>query len=208
MFKKPDRNRSTRIVPLTNLAAILIVPLTVACGDSGSREANRSTDPRETSAERDLGGLDSTQIRLNSPWSRNRTSNEPDPDAEPVRLTAVTTEELTDYDRVIFTFEERVPGYRLAFVAGGGGGCDGTEPAGDAPAHLAVEFEPAVSNNGGIPLVEDRDRETRFPTLVGTTQSCDDGRKVRWLLAMRGETDYRFLVMVGKPRLVVDLRHP
>ena len=209
MFKNPDRNRSTHIVPLTNLAAMLLVPLAVACGDPGSRDAKVSTeDPREMSAELDFGGLDSTEIRLNSPWSRNRVSNDPNPDAEPVRLTAVTTEELAGYDRAVFTFEERVPGYRLAFVTEGGGGCDGTEAVGGAPAHLAVEFERALSNDGGVPLVEDRDRRTRFPALVGATQSCDDGNKVRWLLATRGETDYRFLVMAGKPRLVVDLRHP
>ena len=93
-------------------------------------------------------------------------------------------------------------------MAEGGGGCDGTEAVGGAPAHLAVEFERAVSNDGGVPLVEDRDRNFRFSTLVGATQSCDDGKKVRWLLATRGETDFRFLVMAGKPRLIIDLQHP
>lgn len=158
--------------------------------------------------ESDYGDLDSTEIRLQAPWSRNRVSKAANPDAEPARLTAVSTETFPEYDRVVFTFEDRVPGYRLAFVAEGGGGCDGTEAVGGAPAHLAVEFERAVSNDGGVPLVEDRDRNFRFSTLVGATQSCDDGKKVRWLLATRGETDFRFLVMAGKPRLIIDLQHP
>ena len=209
MFKNPDRNRSTHIVTLANLAAILLVPLAIACGDSGSRDPNVSTeDPRDMLTELDFGGLDSSEIRLNSPWSLNRVSKDPNPDAEPARLTAVATEMLAGYDRVIFSFEDRIPGYRLAFVTEGGGGCDGTEAVGRAPAYLAVEFERAVSNDDGVPLVEDRDRTTGFPALVGATQSCDDGTRVRWLLATNAEMEYRFFVMAGKPRLVVDLRHP
>jgi len=183
--------------------------MTTACGDSRSRDSRASMENRQESlTESDYGDLDSTEIRLQAPWSRNRVSKAANPDAEPARLTAVSTETLEEYDRVVFTFEDRVPGYRLAFVTEGGGGCDGTETAGSAPAHLTVEFERAVSNDEGVPLVADRDRKTRFPTIVGATQSCDDGNKVRWLLATRGETDYRFLVMAGKPRLILDLQHP
>ena len=209
MFKNSDRNRSIRFGRLANLAAAVLVPLAVACGDSRSRDPGISTDdPIEMLGERDFGGLDSAEIRLNSPWSRNRVSRDPNPDAEPARLTAVSTETLTGYDRIIFTFEDRIPGYRLQFVTEGGGGCDGTEAAGGAPVHLAVEFERAHSNDGGVPQVEDLDRKTRFPALARATQSCDDGYRVRWLLAVSRETDYRFLVMAGKPRLVIDLRHP
>ena len=209
MFNRPDRIHTIRIATLANIAAIALVAMAAACGDSRSRDARASTeDPQESLTESDYGDLDSTEIRLLAPWSRNGVSKAPNQDAEPARLTAVSTERLAEYDRVVFTFEDRVPGYRLAFVTESGGGCDGTEAVGGAPAHLAVEFERAVSNDEGVPLVEDRDRKTRFPTLVGATQSCDDGNKVRWLLASRGETDYRFLVMAGKPRLILDLRHP
>ncbi len=209
MFNRPDRNHTIHIATLANIAAIALVAMAAACGDSRSRDFRGSTeDTQESLTESDYGDLDSTEIRLQAPWSRNRVSKAVTPDAEPARLTAVSTETLAEYDRVVFTFEDRVPGYRLAFVTDGGGGCAGTEAVGGAPAHLAVEFERAVSNDGGVPLVEDRDRKTRFPTLVGATQSCDDGGRVRWLLATRGETDYRFLVMAGKPRLILDLRHP
>lgn len=202
------RNRSTRTVVSPALAAIVLVLPAAACGDSGSRDSDPSEDPGEVWQEPGFGGLDSADIRLNLPWSRNRVTKDPNPDAEPARLTAVSTEELAEYDRVVFTFEERIPGYRLAFLTEGGGGCDGTEAAGDAPAHLSVEFERARSNDGGVPLVEDRDRRTGFPVLAGATQSCDEGGTVRWLLAAGGETDYRIVEMVDKPRLVVDLRHP
>lgn len=202
------RNRSTRTVVSPALAAIVLVLPAAACGDSGSRDSDPSEDPGEVWQEPGFGGLDSADVRLSLPWSRNRVTKDPNPDAEPARLTAVSTETLAEYDRVVFTFEERIPGYRLAFLTEGGGGCDGTEAVGGAPAHLSVEFERALSNDGGAPLVEDRDRRTGFPVLVGATQSCDEGSTVRWLLATGGETDYRIIEMVDKPRLVLDLRHP
>lgn len=209
-FNKFDRNCANPLASTTNLAAILLVPLALlACGESRSQDPYVSTDdPREELTELDFGDLDSTEIRLTSPWSRNRFSKDPNPDLEPARLVGVDGEELGGYDRVIFSFEDRIPGYRLAFVTEGGGGCDGAEAAGDAPAHLTVEFELALSNDSGGPLVEDRDQAFDFPTLAGARQSCDEGNVVRWLLAANAETDYRFLEMTGKPRLVLDLRHP
>ena len=210
MFKNPDRYRPTRFGVVRHLVAALLIQLAAACGDAGSRGQDVSSDnPREMLTESDFGGLDSTEMGLILPWSGNRVSKDPDPDAEPVPLTAVGMETHGGYDRVVFTFENRIPsGYRLAFVVEGGGGCDGTEPVDGGHAHLAVEFERALSNDAGEPLVEDRDRKTRFPALLGATQVCDDGDKVRWLLATRAEIEFRVFEMVTKPRLVLDLRHP
>lgn len=202
MLKLPCRH-------ITPLFASLFVLLAAGCGDD-SRDLDpyvSTENPRETLTELDYGNLDSSQIRLNLPWSRNKVSRDPDPDAEPATLTAVTTETFEGYDRVVFTFGDRIPGYLLTYVAEGGGGCDGTEPAGDAPVHLVVEFEKARSNEGGAPLVEDRDRTIESPTLVGAIQVCDEGDRVRWILGAGSEAEYRILEMLGSPRLVVDLRH-
>lgn len=209
MFNKFDRNSANPRAGATDLLAVLLVTLAVACGESRPQDPYVSTDdPRETLTELDFGDLDSTEIRLTTPWSRNRFSKDPAPDLGPARLVGVAGEELAGYDRVIFSFEDRIPGYRLAFVTGEGGGCDGTEAADGAPARIAVEFEPAVSSDGDGPLVEDRDRAFDFPALAGAAQSCDEGGVVRWLLAANAETDYRLLEMAGEPRLVVDLSHP
>lgn len=203
MFKLPHRHTVL-------LLASLPVLLAPACGgDSRDSDPYISTDnPREALTELDYGTLDSSQIRLNLPWSRNKVSKDPNPDAVPASLSAVTTETFEGYDRVVFTFGDRIPGYRLEYATEGGGGCDGTEPAGDAPAHLVVEFEKARSNEGGAPLVEDRDRTMDSPTLVGAAQVCDEGDRVRWILAATSDVEYRVLEMLGSPRVVVDLRHP
>ena len=203
MLKRPYRHTSS-------LFASLLVLLTAACGDD-ARDLDpyvSTENPRESLTELDYGDLDSAEIRLNLPWSRNKVSKDPKTDAEPAPLSAVTTETLDGYDRVVFTFGDRIPGYQLAYATEGGGGCDGAEPAGDAPAHLVVEFERARSNEGGAPLVEDRERTTDLPTLVGAKQACDEGNRVKWILAARGDVEYRIFEMLGNPRLVVDLRHP
>lgn len=203
MLKLPYRHT-------TPLLASLLVLLTAACGgDSRDLDPYISTDnPREALTELDYGTLDSSEIRLNLPWSRNKVSKDPNPDAQPATLSAVTTETFAGYDRVVFTFGNRIPGYLLEYTTEGGGGCDGSGPAGDAPAHLVVEFEKARSNEGGEPLVEDRNRTMDSPTLVGATQACDEGDRVKWILGVTSDVEYRILEMLGTPRLVVDLRHP
>lgn len=196
--------------PTSALLAPVLVLLAAACGDE-SRDLDPyvvTEDLRETLTELDFGNLDSTEIRLNLPWSRNKVSRDANPDIEPTTLTAVTAETVEGYDRVVFTFGSHIPGYQLTYVAEGGGGCDGTGPAGDAPAHLVVVFDGARSNEGGEPLVEDRQRTLDLPTLVGATQVCDEANQVRWVLAANSDAEYRLLEMTGDPRLVVDLRHP
>ena len=207
--------RKTRVpkIPLrqtSRLFAAVLVALVAACGDD-SRDLDpyvSTENPRETLTELDYGNLDSAEIRLNLPWSRNKVSKDANPDADPATLSAVTTEMVEGYDRVVFTFGDRIPGYELRYATEGGGGCDGSEPAGEAPAHLVVEFDGARANNGGTPLTEDLDRTLDFPTLVGATQVCDEGNRVKWILSTTGEVEYRILEMQGSPRLVVDLRHP
>lgn len=188
----------------------MLAALVIGCGDE-SRDLDpyvSTENPRETMTELDYGNLDSSEVRLNLPWSGNKVSKDPNPDAAPTTLSSVTTESLEGYDRVVFTFGDRVPGYQLAYATEGGGGCDGAEPAGDAPAHLVVQFDGALSNDGGEPLVEDRERTMDFPALAGAKQVCDEGDRVRWILAARGSVEYRILELIGTPRLVVDLRHP
>lgn len=167
-------------------------------------------EPREVShagmGEADYGDLEPAEVGLHIPWAQNLISRDPVPDAPTARLTDVTVQAMQGFDRVTFAFESRMAGYQLRLVEEGGGGCDGAEPGTDAAAQLAIEFPRTVSNNGGTPLVTDRDLAPDFPTLVRAVQACDEGDAVRWLLGARGEVEYRLLEVRMGNLVVVDLR--
>ncbi len=158
--------------------------------------------------EADYGEFDRSQVALSMPWTRNTISRDPNPDDAPARLADVSTSRSRGYDRVVFSFSPSLPGYRLTQQAESGGGCDGTAPLSDAPGHVVVEFARAVSNDGGSPLVGDRNRSTGFPALADAVQACDQDGTVRWILGTTGAVDYRIMEIMGEPKLVVDLRHP
>ena len=190
--------------------ALVFALVVAACGgDGGGGDAPEpepdpyvSTEsPMEALTEADYGDLDPAEIGLNTNWTRNRVSNSATP-AEAVRLVGVSTESMDGFDRVVFSFEGDVPGYRLALgTEGGGGGCDGAEAGPDTPAHLAVEFMGATAAGGEAPA-------TGLPALASAEQTCDADGTVRWLLGLAADTHFRMMELRGEPRLVVDLRHP
>lgn len=199
------------------MAAVSLVWLVQGCGDGPGQSGGPPPDPdpyvstespRESMREADYGDLDPDEVGLILPWTRNRVSKDPTPADSPVRLTGVAFERLPAFDRAVFSFEPRLPGYRLTLVTEAGGGCDGTTEATDAPVHLVVELETAQANEDGRASVADRDRSLDYPALTTAAQTCDEGGKVRWALGVAAETDFRMMEMSGEPRLVLDFKHP
>ena len=210
LFTRPEPIDWSRLAPL-------FVILAAACGGDRAGESDApepdpyiSTEsPRESLTETDFGEFDPADVGLNLTWTRNTVSKDPNPNAEPARLTAVTTEHSRGYDRVVFSFEGHIPGYRLGVTSEGGGGCDGMEAATDAPAHLTVELQGAQASQDGSPLIRDRNRATDYPALVNAVQTCDENETVRWVLGVTdARANYRIMETLDEPRLVVDLRHP
>lgn len=211
------RTRLRGETTFVRLAAISLVWLVQGCGDSPGQSGGPPPDPdpyvstespQESMQEADYGDLDPAEVGLILPWTRNRVSKDPTPADSPVRLTDVAFERLTEFDRAVFSFEPRLPGYRLSLVAEAGGGCDGTTDATDAPVHLVVELETAQANEDGRATVAERDRSLDYPALTTAAQTCDEGGKVRWALGISADTEFRMMEMSGQPRLVLDLKHP
>ena len=209
---------STRPNPIDwSKLALLFVIVTAACGGDRAGESDApepdpfiSTEsPRETLTEIDYGEFDPADVGLNLNWTRNVVSKDPNPNVDPAQLTTVTTEHSRGYDRVIFTFQSHIPGYRLGVTTEGGGGCDGMEAASDAPAHLTVELQGAQASQDGSPLVGDRSRNTDYPAVQNAIQTCDENDTVRWVLGLTAaRANYRIMETLDEPRLVVDVRHP
>ncbi len=201
---------------ISSVSALALIVVATACVGDAAEEAEppepdpfvSTESPRESMTEADYGEFDRSQVGLSLPWTRNTITRDPDPEDAPSRLTDVGTARSRGYDRVVFSFSPALPGYRIAHSAEADGGCDGTEPVSGAPGHVVVEFTRALSNDGGSPLVGERNRTTGFPALVDAVQVCDEDDKVRWVLGTSGAVDYRIMEILGDPRLVVDLRHP
>lgn len=193
-----------RVAPALTLAV-------AACGGGDAPESMPEPDPNVSTPSpmaalttTDYGNLDSAEIGLNTPWTRNKVSNSAAPDGV-VQLTGISTEAMDGFDRIVFAFDASVPAYRLVLGTedGGGGGCDGNEAGPDTPAHLAVELTGTTAGDGVGSEVEAPD----LPVLALVEQTCDADGTVRWLLGMAADTEYRMLQMRGEPRLVVDFRH-
>lgn len=215
MFTTTIPELRSAMLPAGIFCGLLVI--LAGCGSDDNTDDNvtygvtlSDEEPREIRhegmTEADYGGLDRADVGLHIPWAQNPISRDPVPDAPLARLTDVAVEPLEGFDRVIFTFESRMAGYQMRLVGEGGGGCDGTQPGTDAAVQLAIEFPRTVSNDDGTPLVGTRDLAADLPTLVRAVQTCDEGDIVRWLVAARGDVEYRLLEVSMGNRIVVDLR--
>ncbi len=215
VFKKTTPELRLAALPAGLLCGLLTT--LAGCGEGsagGDNVVYNDTLPREEPREvrhegmedTDYGDLNRADVGLHIPWAQNLISRDPVPDAAPARLTDVSAHAMDGFDRVIFTFEPKVAGYQLRLVEEGGGGCDASEPGTDAPVQLAIEFPRTISNDGGTPLVGERDLAPDFPTLVRAVQTCDEGDRVRWLLGAAGDMEYRLLEVRNSSMIVVDLR--
>lgn len=132
------------------------------------------------------------------------------PDLAPVVLQEVRTGRHTNFDRVVFEFQEDVvPGYHLEYIdrpvrqCGSG---EVVEVAGDG--WLWVQLTPAYAHNdSGEATVEDRERHLGLPVLKELELICDFEAEVAWVLGVSSPNHYRVLELSDPARLVVDIEH-
>ena len=114
------------------------------------------------------------------------------------------------YDRVVFSFDTLVPGYRIAYVDTSAYHCGSGEPvtvAGDG--WLEIEFFPAAAHTDDTweaTIPEQRISYT-LPTLREALSTCDFEGYVTWVLGLDKATPYRVLEVTDPARLVVDVQH-
>ena len=190
----------------------ILVPLTtfLACGDRTEQEPEPDPfvsvePPPKTLTEFDYGELDPDEIGINLPWARNIVSRDVTPDMAVARVTGVSVEQSAGFDRVVFSVEPHMPGYRLTLVEEAAGGCGEPEADPVAGRHLVVELESAEADEA---VAAAGDGSLGFPALVSAVQTCNEGDHVRWLLGLSDDVEFRIMEAGGNVRLVVDVRHP
>lgn len=202
----------TNFAPAKAALALTAASLLLACGggDQGNASADFEQDlfistavPSAGLTEFEYGGLDPEEIGLTSAWSRI-TSRDARADLGAARLTGVQTQQSDGFDRVVFSLEPHMSGYRLTVTNDAGSGCDGSGELAEATT-LVVEFDGAQADEATI---QAEDAELGYPALTSATQTCNEDDTVRWLFGLADEVEHRIIEMRGELRLVVDIRHP
>lgn len=133
----------------------------------------------------------------------------PRPDASTATLSAVRSGTHEGFDRVVFEFDARVPGYHIEYIDRPVRKCGSgkvTQMAGDG--WLEVRMSPARAHTeDGRSTVTERERMPNLTVLSELELTCDFEAVLTWVLGVESPNRYRVHELTGPPRLVVDVRH-
>ncbi|MCW8193709.1 hypothetical protein F6455_02785 [Proteobacteria bacterium 005FR1] len=133
----------------------------------------------------------------------------PQSDAPAVTLVAVRTGTHEGFDRVVFEFDERIPGYHFEYIDQPVRKCGSgmvAPLAGDG--WLEVRMYPANAHTEeGQPTVAERERMPKLPVLLELELTCDFEAVVTWVLGLESPNRFQARELSNPPRLVVDVRH-
>ncbi len=122
------------------------------------------------------------------------------------RLVSVRTGQRPGYDRVMFTFDGSLPGYRVRYVP------EVADQVGRAlplrgRAFLAVTFEPARAHDpGGAATVSTAVLTPASPVLRQVRFAGDFEGRVSFGLGLAGRDGFRVSELRGPTRVAVDVR--
>ena len=191
----PAADRGLPTDSVTDRTGAQADPSVPAEGDSVQRGGGPSTGPvADTGVAAD--------------WSDRPVRARPDQGA-PATLTAVRSARHESYDRIVFEFSDRIPGYSVSYVDGTPRQCgsgNAVDPGG--PHALSIDLRPAVAHTeAGQPTVQDRARSPDLPVLKTARLTCDFEAIVEWVVGTSQRAPVRVLELTSPARLVVDLRH-
>ena len=124
-------------------------------------------------------------------------------------LRTVRTARHDGYDRVVFEFDARVPGWRIEYVDSPQHECGSGEAvrvAGDG--WLQVSFEPANAHTDeGRPTAQRRLVDPAGSNLRELRRICDFEAHVDYVIGVGSPNPYRAFMLRQPARLVVDIRN-
>ncbi|HKO87187.1 MAG TPA: hypothetical protein VJU83_01570 [Burkholderiales bacterium] len=163
-------------------------------------------------AEHEQDGAPQADAKQDVAYASERTTgiiDRPQRNAPAAMLVAVRTGTHDGFDRIVFEFEERVPGYHIEYIdrpvrkCGSG---DVTPMAGDG--WLEVRMSPANAHTEeGRPTVGERERMPNLPVLSELELTCDFEAVVTWVLGVKSPNHYQVRELNSPPRLVIDMKH-
>ncbi|MGM0449614.1 MAG: AMIN-like domain-containing (lipo)protein, partial [Pseudomonadota bacterium] len=133
----------------------------------------------------------------------------PHSDTPASTLVAVRTATHDGFDRVIFEFDESLPGYHTEYINQPVRKCGSGKVApmaGDG--WLEVRMDPAKAHTSeGQSTVAERERILNLPVLSELELTCDFEAVVTWVFGVESPNRYQIRELSDPPRLVIDIKH-
>ncbi len=193
------------------VGAALCLLLMVGCGSrhDGGAAAPEEAAPPDTTASSSAPEPGTLPDTAATAWTAGIVDVS-SPKGEAAVLTAVRAGRHGAFDRVVFVFEERLPGYHVEYVDRPVRACGSGRPvplAGDG--WLEVRLFPARAyTEGGESTVEDGERSPGLLVLKELKMTCSGFEAdVTWVLGLAAPNRYRVQTLQTPPRLIVDVRH-
>lgn len=133
----------------------------------------------------------------------------PQPDAPAATLVAVRTGTHDAFDRTVFEFDERLPGYHVEYIDRPVRKCGSghvTQMAGDGWLEVRMSMAHAHTREGQSTIAE-RERTPNLPVLSELALTCDFEGVVTWVFGVESPNHYRVQELSRPPRLVIDIKH-
>jgi hypothetical protein len=130
-------------------------------------------------------------------------------EGQPAIVHAVRAARAEGYDRVVFEFRERVPGYHLEYIDKPVVDCGaGDVKAIEGDGWLEARFYPANAHTeAGEPTVAERELKPALRIVREIERTCDFEAVVTWVIGTASPNRYRAFELASPPRLVVDIDH-
>jgi hypothetical protein len=114
------------------------------------------------------------------------------------------------FDRIVFEFEDALPGYTVEYITGPATQCgSGMDVEVEGGALLSVRISPANAHNEAgevtVPLLE---LTPGYSSILEAESTCDFEAVVIWAVGLTEEVDFVVTELSDPPRLVVDVAHP
>ena len=129
------------------------------------------------------------------------------PSGQP-ELLRVTVGHHPTYDRVVFHFSSRTPGYSVRYVSAVTADPSGQRVRLAGNAFLAVTMQSVASAQAGKPAAPQGRQHPRVPVLREVAGAGDFEGHVSFGLGLSGKTGFRAFTLSNPDRLVVDVRMP
>lgn len=167
---------------------------------AGSDAAHKRDDSPQADAKRD--------VAYASKWTAG-IIDRPQLNAPAAMLVAVRTGTHDGFDRIVFEFDKRVPGYHIEYIDRPVRKCGSgnvTRIAGDG--WLEVRMSPAnMHTEEGRTTVAERERIPNLRVLSELELTCDFEAVVTWVFGVKSPNRYQVRELISPPRLVIDVQH-